>query len=858
VSGSPSSILGTLQSNGRVFLVNPNGIVFGPGSFVDVAGLVASSLNLSTDDFLSGRLRFTETPGAGRVENNGGFLSTMSQPGGHIYLVGPAVTNGGFIASPQGEVVLAAGQSVELVDAGTPNLRVEIVAPANEALNLGTVFADSGRIGIYAGLINHSGFLGANSAVALPDGRIVLQSTGRTTLSPGSAIVAIGNGAGAVNIQAGELTVSGDVISDTQSVSVAGDMTVRSQAGPVQVFTNGQQTLSVGGALTVDAATSNAQVVANGHQSVDVGGTVTIQGGSSGSNRRARINSNSSQEVSAANIAINGGTGNNNFAEMSQFGTDGEQSITVTGGGTLALQGGSGGSTNSARIRNFGTAQTIDFSSGGALALTGGDGVSNDFAQILADAGSQTISGLPSITMTSGTGGLADAGNRTQIRATEGPQRIDAGSLTMTGGPSGTSNNTLIQAPTQVIHVEGDLTMTAGNAAAGVSNAGGARIGSVGGSDPQATNLTLTVNGNVTMTGSATSSATLGSSSRGVADPAASNVTLAATGDVTLNPGTVGTARIGPDESAGGNISVAAGGTLSMNSAGGIGTAIRTADGVTLTAGAINQGADSEIAAGSLATRTANGANLVGMNRVAAFNATNTSSGDVVLNNAAPLLTVTGVSAAPGDFTMHQDGDLAITGNVLSGAQSIHATGDMVVGSDSGSVALFAAGGCSNASNGSPNASPRAMGVGLLDRQAGQGPIDISARSLVLKGGSDADSFALITGGPVNIVTTGGLGAGDVSLIGGSGAGAYSWLLGSQGVNLDVGGTLRLDAGTDPLSFARIQTVRPTESISVHFQNLSSVGYFVNGEPVTRDGASGFFSGPAPAKPGNRLVTTYE
>src|SRR5262245_29857410 len=95
----PSVILGALQSNGRVFLVNPSGIVFGAGAQIDVAGLVASSLNLSNADFLGGRLKFTETPGAGAVVNEGA-INTAS--GGHVYLIGPSVTNSGIITSPKG------------------------------------------------------------------------------------------------------------------------------------------------------------------------------------------------------------------------------------------------------------------------------------------------------------------------------------------------------------------------------------------------------------------------------------------------------------------------------------------------------------------------------------------------------------------------------------------------------------------------------------------------------------------------------------------------------------------------------------------------------------------------------------
>ena len=193
VGQDPSAILGALQSNGRVFLLNPNGIVFGAGSQINVAGLVASTLNMSNADFLAGRMNFTDGAGAGAVMNNG----SINASGGPVYMVGNAVTNNGIITSPGGEIVLAAGNSVELVNPGTPNLRVEIQAGDNEARNLGSVVADAGRIGIYAGLIKQGGVLNADSAVA-EGGRIMLKSTKRTDLEAGSVTSARGTSGGQI------------------------------------------------------------------------------------------------------------------------------------------------------------------------------------------------------------------------------------------------------------------------------------------------------------------------------------------------------------------------------------------------------------------------------------------------------------------------------------------------------------------------------------------------------------------------------------------------------------------------------------------------------------------------------------
>jgi filamentous hemagglutinin family protein len=197
----PSAILGALQSNGRVFLLNPNGIVFGAGAQIDVAGLVASTLNLSNADFLAGRMNFTGGAGAGSLVNQGAINAT----GGPVYLVGSAVTNQGIITNPGGEIVLAAGNSVELVNPGTPNLRVEIQANDHEAKNLGSLVADAGRIGIYAGLIRQGGVINADSAVA-EGGRIMLRASRNITLEPGSLISAKGVGGGNIVVLADDTT----------------------------------------------------------------------------------------------------------------------------------------------------------------------------------------------------------------------------------------------------------------------------------------------------------------------------------------------------------------------------------------------------------------------------------------------------------------------------------------------------------------------------------------------------------------------------------------------------------------------------------------------------------------------------
>ncbi len=170
VGNDPSSILGSLSSNGGVWLVNPHGVLFGANARIDVGGLVASTLAISNGDFLGGRFKFEAVnPLGGQVLNQGEISTTF---GGRVWLMGDSVRNEGLIRTPGGNVVLAAGKSIELVDSGMPNVTVRVTAPENEAVNLGTLIASAGSIDVHGGIVNQQGIIRADSVGTVAAGRV--------------------------------------------------------------------------------------------------------------------------------------------------------------------------------------------------------------------------------------------------------------------------------------------------------------------------------------------------------------------------------------------------------------------------------------------------------------------------------------------------------------------------------------------------------------------------------------------------------------------------------------------------------------------------------------------------------------
>ncbi|MBL8379637.1 MAG: filamentous hemagglutinin N-terminal domain-containing protein, partial [Burkholderiales bacterium] len=210
VGSDPSSILGQLQSNGRVFLINPNGITIGAGAQIDAAAFVASTLGVSNADLLAGRLRFEATPGSANVVNHG---TIVTQSGGFVYFIGKNVENHGVIHTPKGEILLAAGNAVEIFNPRTPALRVEVSAGAEEAVNLGRLIAAGGTIGMFAGNVRQRGVVSATTAEVNAQGRVVLRAKRDVEIAAGSRTEASGPAGGSVTLQAesGTLTLAGQI-----------------------------------------------------------------------------------------------------------------------------------------------------------------------------------------------------------------------------------------------------------------------------------------------------------------------------------------------------------------------------------------------------------------------------------------------------------------------------------------------------------------------------------------------------------------------------------------------------------------------------------------------------------------------
>ncbi|WP_249531482.1 filamentous hemagglutinin N-terminal domain-containing protein, partial [Escherichia coli] len=181
VGGGESQIMGNLKANGQVFLVNPNGVLFGEGASVSTSGFVASTRDIKNDDFMNRRYTFSGGQKAGAAIVNQGELTTNA--GGYIVLAADRVSNSGTIRTPGGKTVLAASERITLQLDNGGLMSVQVTGDVVNALveNRGLVSARDGQVYLTAlgrgmlmnTVLNVSGVVEA-SGMHRQDGYIVL------------------------------------------------------------------------------------------------------------------------------------------------------------------------------------------------------------------------------------------------------------------------------------------------------------------------------------------------------------------------------------------------------------------------------------------------------------------------------------------------------------------------------------------------------------------------------------------------------------------------------------------------------------------------------------------------------------
>jgi filamentous hemagglutinin family protein len=296
----PSRIDGSLLANGRVYIVNPAGVVFGKNAVVNVGGLYAAAGNMSDRDFLSRTDRFTNLQG--HVANNG---SITTSDGGTVVLAGSSVLNTGSIVAPQGTIAMAAGQDV-IVSQRNGNIYTRVEGAAADVAggsvqNTGTIDARKGQAFIAAGdttglAINMGGSTRARKTTVQAKGDVVV--SGAINARDQNQQTVRGR---ALPAKGGEVTIAGE------RVAIVGaniDASGSSGGGSVTI---GRATTDVGAASAVaisDASTINA----SGTQGNAEGGKVDIW-------------SDTYTNSHAAISARGSGTGSGGFIETSSKGT---------------------------------------------------------------------------------------------------------------------------------------------------------------------------------------------------------------------------------------------------------------------------------------------------------------------------------------------------------------------------------------------------------------------------------------------------------------------------------------------------------------------------------------------------------
>ena len=175
VGNTPTQIYGHLNANGQVFLLNPNGILFGQHSQVNVGGILATTMRLHDADFLASNYRLTN-PGLGSVINQG-----LIQASGSVNLVANDLNNSGAVFATT--VSLVSGNTVALNVTGDGLIRARVTDAALKASINNSGDIQAAQVTLSAGaakgaldrVVNNSGVIRA-TGIKLLGGEVLLEA----------------------------------------------------------------------------------------------------------------------------------------------------------------------------------------------------------------------------------------------------------------------------------------------------------------------------------------------------------------------------------------------------------------------------------------------------------------------------------------------------------------------------------------------------------------------------------------------------------------------------------------------------------------------------------------------------------
>lgn len=234
----PTTILGTLNANGEIYIFDKNGVIFGQDSQVNVGAIVASTGFISDDNIKAGKFVFENVGGtnAGEISNAGEI--TVAEAGLAAF-VAPTIKNSGRISATAGKVVLASGEKVTLDLYG--DKLVEITA--NDALanalidNSGTIEAAGGLVVLSAqaaknavdNVINMNGIIDVSS-VSVKGGKIVLGGGKQGTVKVAGTLKADGATGG------GGIKVTGETVEIAASGLATANAMDNGNGGTVEII----------------------------------------------------------------------------------------------------------------------------------------------------------------------------------------------------------------------------------------------------------------------------------------------------------------------------------------------------------------------------------------------------------------------------------------------------------------------------------------------------------------------------------------------------------------------------------------------------------------------------------------------